>query len=301
MGFSGSKRHEGPILVAVTLYAVQLGDVNADKPGSLRHLGAYWCFRLWVSSGGPYNWRQDFPSNLDCDRLWFIMRVLALETSARVGSVATLEDDRILGQMVFDSDQRTAQSFTPGIVQQLESVGWSPSDVELVVVTIGPGSFTGLRIGITAAKTLAYAVGAEVIGLNTLKVIASQVPADRQDVWAVMDAQRGQLFAVRFRRRDDDWETIVETHIVDNERWLQSLSADTAVAGPGLARLRDRLPAEIDVVGDDCWTPQAATVGRVGYLEFQSGRRDDLWALAPEYYRKSAAEEKFDAKAANRQ
>jgi tRNA threonylcarbamoyladenosine biosynthesis protein TsaB len=212
-----------------------------------------------------------------------------------------LEDNHPLGQIVFDADQRTAQSFAPSIVQQLESVGWSPQDVQLIAVTQGPGSFTGLRIGITAAKTLAYAVGAEVIGVNTLKVIASQVPAEQQDVWTVMDAQRGQLFAARFRRSDDDWETIAQTHIMDNERWLQSLTPDTAITGPGLARLRDRLPAGIVVVDDGCWTPQADSVGRVGYLEFRAGKRDDLWALVPEYFRKSAAEEKFEAKTANRQ
>lgn len=229
------------------------------------------------------------------------MRVLALETSSRIGSVAALEDDRPVGQIVFDPDQRTAQSFAPSIAQQLESVGWSPQDIQLIVVTRGPGSFTGLRIGITVAKTLAYAVGAEVIGVNTLKVIASQIPDEQQDAWAVMDAQRGQLFAARFRRCDDDWEVVAQTRIVDSEGWLQSLPPDAAVSGPGLARLRDRLPDGIIVAEDRCWTPQAATVGRVGYLEFRSGKRDDLWALAPEYFRKSAAEEKFDAKTANRQ
>ena len=215
--------------------------------------------------------------------------------------MAALDDDRLLGQMVFGPEQRTAQSFAPMLVQQLDSVGWSPQDVQLIAVTQGPGSFTGLRIGVTAAKTLAYAVGAEVIGVNTLKVIASQVPPERQDVWAVMDAQRGQLFAARFRRREGDWEAIVETHIVDNERWLQSLTPDAAVTGPGLAKLRDRLPDGIVVVDDDHWTLEAATVGRVGYLEFRSGKRDDLWALAPEYFRKSAAEEKFEARTENRQ
>jgi tRNA threonylcarbamoyladenosine biosynthesis protein TsaB len=171
----------------------------------------------------------------------------------------------------------------------------------LIVVTQGPGSFTGLRIGITAAKTLAYAVGAEVMGVNTLKVIASQVPAEQQDVWTAMDAQRGQLFAARFRRREGGWETIVQTHIVDNEHWLQSLTRDTAVTGPGLARLRDRLPAGIVIVDDGCWAPRAEAVGRVGYLEFHAGKRDDLWALVPEYFRKSAAEEKSEAKTTNRQ
>jgi len=212
-----------------------------------------------------------------------------------------LEDDHPLEQMIFDPEQRTAQSFAPTLVEQLESVDWSPQDIQLIVVTKGPGSFTGLRIGITAAKTLAYAVNAEVIGVNTLKVIASRAPAEHQDIWAVMDAQRGQLFAARFRRRDDDWETIVQTHIVNNEHWLQTLPPDAAVTGPGLAGLRDRLPTGIVIADDRCWPPRAAAVGRVGYLEFRSGKSDDLWALAPEYFRKSAAEEKFEAKTENRQ
>jgi len=212
-----------------------------------------------------------------------------------------LEDDRILGQLIFDPEQRTAQCFAPGILQQLESVGWAPKDVQLIVVTKGPGSFTGLRIGITAAKALAYAVGAEVIGVNTLKAIASQVPSECLDVWAVMDAQRNQLFAARYRRNGDDCEVDVQPHIVDSASWLQSLAPEATVTGSALAKLRDQLPAETTLVDDRCWTPQAATVGRVGYLEFRSGKRDDLWALAPEYFRKSAAEEKFDAKAANRQ
>lgn len=218
-----------------------------------------------------------------------------------MGSVAALEDDRLVRQMAFEPDQRAAQSFALNIVKLLDSVGWSSRDVQLIAVTRGPGSFTGLRIGVTAAKTLAYAVGGEVIGVSTLKVIASQAPPEQREVWAVMDAQRGQLFAARFRRGDRDWEPIVQTHIVDNESWLQSLRPGAAVMGPGLARLRDRVSTEIAVVDDGCWAPEAASVGRVGHLEFQSGKRDDLWALVPEYYRKSAAEEKFDTKSAKRQ
>ncbi len=229
------------------------------------------------------------------------MRILALETSARNGSVAALEDDRLLGQTLFEPEQRAAQAFAPAILQQLTSVGWKPEDIQLIAVTQGPGSFTGLRIGITVAKTLAYTVGAEVIGVNTLKVIAAQTPPGHRQAHVVLDAQRGQLFAARFQRHGEVWDTIAETLIIDNDDWLRSLAADAVVTGPGLAKLQDRLPGHAIIVDREHWSPQAAAVGRVGHLEYHSGTRDDLWKLAPQYFRKSAAEEKFEAKEANRQ
>ena len=72
----------------------------------------------------------------------------------------------------------------------LKQVGWRPDDVQLVAVSVGPGSFTGLRVGVTAAKVFAYAVGAEVLGVDTLEAIAAASPDDVAEVSAVIDAQR---------------------------------------------------------------------------------------------------------------
>ncbi|MCY2994156.1 MAG: tRNA (adenosine(37)-N6)-threonylcarbamoyltransferase complex dimerization subunit type 1 TsaB [Planctomycetota bacterium] len=224
------------------------------------------------------------------------MRILALETSSLTGSLAVLDDDRVQGQTQLDPQQRTAQSFAPAIVRQLAEVGWRSQDLQLIAVTVGPGSFTGLRIGVTVAKTLAYAVGAQVVGLNTLQVIAAQTPAGIADVWAVLNAQRQQLFAGRYQRHESLWETVRDAEIVDNETWLQSLAAGLAVTGWGLAKLRDQLPTGIILVDEANWAPRAATVGRLGYIAYQSGRRDDLWGLCPQYYRKCAAEEVWESK-----
>jgi hypothetical protein len=84
------------------------------------------------------------------------------------------------------------------------------------------------------------------------------------------------------------------TAIMDNDRFLASLDAGVSVTGAGLTSLRERLPDEVRVVDQSCWTPRAATVGRLGYLDYQAGKRDDLWKLVPEYYRRSAAEEKLE-------
>ena len=221
------------------------------------------------------------------------MRILALETSSRDASVAVLDGDRLLGQTEFGTDQRTAQVFATAIHRQLEAVGWRPGDLQLIVVSQGPGSFTGLRVGVTAAKTLAYATGAQVLGINTQQVIAQQTEGQWQEVTVVGDAQRQQLFIARFRRIGDQVAPLASPEILDGQQWLESLEAGRLVTGPGLSRLVGRLPAGVRSTPPDNWLPRAATLGRIGYFEYQRGRRDDLWKLAPVYYRKSAAEEKL--------
>src|SRR5687768_6416743 len=110
------------------------------------------------------------------------LRILALETSGRSGSVAALIGQvvpvrtRVIGQQALDDHQRNAQSLAPAIRSLLDVAGWRPADVQLVAVTAGPGSFTGLRVGVTTAKVFAYATSAAVLGVDTLEVIAQQAP-----------------------------------------------------------------------------------------------------------------------------
>src|SRR5215813_11089947 len=114
------------------------------------------------------------------------MRILAIETSGRHGSIATLcgeaEALSVVGQTMLNAEQRTAQALAPALRSLLSEAGWRPDSVELVAVAVGPGSFTGLRIGVTTAKTLAYAVGCQAIGVHTLLAIAAQAPTDVNSV-----------------------------------------------------------------------------------------------------------------------
>src|SRR5258707_1343424 len=128
------------------------------------------------------------------------MKILALETSGTAGSVAALEGEQLLKTAALDPVQRTARTLAPAIRDLLKQVGWRPADVQLVAVTAGPGSFTGLRLGVTTAKTFAYAVGCQVLGVNTLEVIASQSPPECSLLEVVLDAQRQQLFAAALDR-----------------------------------------------------------------------------------------------------
>jgi tRNA threonylcarbamoyladenosine biosynthesis protein TsaB len=222
------------------------------------------------------------------------MRILAIETSGQHGSLAILlgETDRLttICQTNLTADRRTAQALAPALKALLADSGWAPNSIDLVAVAVGPGSFTGLRIGVTTAKTFAYAADSEIIGVNTLAVLARQAPPSTAPLWAIMDAQRGELFAARFTAGELSMNR--ETSILTQDAWLAELHPSDRITGPATRRILARLPNTITVVPEASWQPTAEAVGYVGWREHHAGHRDDIWKLVPHYYRQSAAEEK---------
>lgn len=226
------------------------------------------------------------------------MRILSFETSLRQGSVAALVGDgdraELKQELLLPPSLRSAQTLLPTVADLLKACHWQPADIDLVCVTSGPGSFTGLRIGVTAAKTLAFAVNAQLVGVHTLATLAAGVPNHAERLWAIMDAQRQELFAASFACVDYTNEPV--TRILGIEAWLTQLRSGDSVVGPPLAQLASKLPAEVTAVSSELWQPQAKTVGILGYELFRLGRTTDPMQLVPNYYRKSAAEEKATAK-----
>lgn len=223
--------------------------------------------------------------------------ILAIESSGRCSSVATLWGDgagaRVVGQTLLTGDERTAQALAPATQRLLAAVGWEPRDVELVAVTAGPGSFTGLRIGVTTAKAFAYAIGAEVVAVNTLEALAQQVQASTSPLWAVLDAQRQELFAAKFIVAEGQVvRTERETSIMGQDAWLEALETGDRVVGLALKRLAPRVPGDIEIVAEQLWQPTAQAVGELAWTKYLAGQRGDVWKLVPNYYRPSAAEEK---------
>lgn len=216
---------------------------------------------------------------------------LAFETSSLPGSLAVLRADAVLAEVDLNPELRTAQSLAPAIADALRQLDLSIRDVRLISCTQGPGSFTGLRVGVTMAKTLAYALEAEVLGVNTLEVIAEQAPPDVEFLSAVIDAQRQQLFELQVRRSGPQRIAVEPTRIIDNHEWLARLAPHVWVTGTGLLRLGP-LPAGIRIVDAAAWTPRASTTGRLAWRAYSVGKRADLWGFAPQYFRPSAAEER---------
>jgi tRNA threonylcarbamoyladenosine biosynthesis protein TsaB len=228
------------------------------------------------------------------------MKILALETSATAGSVAITDGERLLIELSLPADQRSARTLASAMHKALRDVGWRASEVELVAVTTGPGSFTGLRVGVVTAKTFAYAVGCQVIGVNTLEAIASGVAVQDADIATVIDAQRSELFTARWRRGksesalSDDLRCLDETKVMSFDVWMKTLKAGDYVVGAGLEKLCEPLPPGVNVAAGELWQPRAQQVAALGLQAYRKRGGDDLFSLVPKYGRRTAAEEQWD-------
>src|SRR4051812_36862930 len=121
-------------------------------------------------------------------------RAIAIETSGRIGSVALIDGESIVAEETFPHGLKHAAGVLPIIDRLVKSRGWSPRDVEHLYVSTGPGSFTGLRIGITLAKTFAMATGVKLIAVPSLNMLANNAPSDARHLIIVLDAKRDQIF-----------------------------------------------------------------------------------------------------------
>jgi tRNA threonylcarbamoyl adenosine modification protein YeaZ len=147
------------------------------------------------------------------------------------------------------------------------------------------------------AKAFAYAVGAQVVGIGTLEAIAARSPAEALLVATAIDAQRGEVYAGLFSR-DQAGQLIAasDVRIVESATWLAGLPPGVVVTGPALVKFAEQVPPQATVAPHSCWSPDAAAVGRLAAARIQRGMADDLWSLAPLYLRRSAAEEKLEAR-----
>jgi tRNA threonylcarbamoyladenosine biosynthesis protein TsaB len=124
--------------------------------------------------------------------------LLAIETSSRVGSLALYADDRLIAAQQFEHGLQNAARMLPLLDAMLREQHLRPPDIHAVCVSQGPGSFTGLRVGITLAKTLCFATGAKLVAVPSLEVIAHNAPAPALRIMPVLDARRGQVFAALY-------------------------------------------------------------------------------------------------------
>jgi tRNA threonylcarbamoyladenosine biosynthesis protein TsaB len=221
-------------------------------------------------------------------------RVLAIDTSGGPGSVAA----------------RFGEAEAEEILEN--RLGWSVRDAALIAVIRGPGSFTGLRVGVSLAKALAWAGEATLVGLSTAEVIAEAVaargpsPADRHEgeaapLHVVFDAGRGEVAAfcvVRDEHATSGWAVVAEP-LEPIAAWLERLPTGVRIAGPALASLAEQLGPfrrrrpDLIFCDQQAATPSlAAIAARLAIRRAASGSVDAAETLLPDYLRPSYAEEK---------
>jgi tRNA threonylcarbamoyladenosine biosynthesis protein TsaB len=221
---------------------------------------------------------------------------LAIETSSRVGSVALVADGHIVGEETFAHGLRNAAEMVPRIDSLLRAQGWTPPQLEEIHVSIGPGSFTGLRIGITFAKTLAWATGAKLVAVPSMAVLAENAPASSRHVLIVLDARRGQVFTARFERLEDRWAPREPARLSSLAGALARSPRPVLLLGEGLSVHRPPESPEILIAEDTLWVPTARNVAKLGSIMARAGQFTSPQGLLPLYLRQSEAEEKWESR-----
>src|SRR6185436_11783455 len=176
--------------------------------------------------------------------------------------------------------------------------GFSPHDIGRVYISIGPGSFTGLRIGVTLAKMLALATGVKIVAVPTVRVLAENAPQDAENLVLMLDAKRDQIFTARYSRQGDAWVEQEPAHVDSLEQMLARSPRPVYLLGEGIPYHRKFIPedSQIIVTGEDCWRARASIVAKLGKEMADRGEFADPFKLAPIYIRKPEAEEKLEAK-----
>jgi tRNA threonylcarbamoyladenosine biosynthesis protein TsaB len=225
-------------------------------------------------------------------------KALAIETSGRIGSIATVAGDRVMEEREFPHGLKHAAEIVPIIDALCRRQGWGPRDIETLYVSAGPGSFTGLRIAITLAKTMALATGVRIVAVPSVAVLVRNAPAEADHVAIVLDAKRGQIFTARFERIDNEWVEREPAHLDRVVDVLMRAPRPLYLIGEGLpyhTQFIDAEEAGVIITPAEQWRARAAMVAEVGRDLAREGRFADPITLTPIYIRLPEAEERWQA------
>jgi tRNA threonylcarbamoyladenosine biosynthesis protein TsaB len=220
--------------------------------------------------------------------------LLTIDTSTSAGSVALSRGEQLLGEELLNIKATHTDRLLLSLARLLEDTGVGLEAVDAFGVVLGPGSFTGLRVGVATVKGLAMATGKPVVGISSLQALAAQVPYPRYPLCALLDARKKQVYAGLYR-----WEgglPVVQgdERVVFPEDLLDDLEGDILFVGNGAAVYRTLIvrrlgprahfsPWPMDV-------PRASTVAALALAQWRNGQAMSAEGLAPRYIRPSEAE-----------
>ena len=224
------------------------------------------------------------------------MLILAFETSAKAGSVALMKDGVLLGESYQNTGLTHSQTVMAMAQSLLTHCGYTPQDVQAVAVAAGPGSFTGVRIGVAAAKGFAWGGQLPCCGVSTLEAMAQNLGAWNGYVLPVMDARRSQVYTATFLAQDGKLTRICEDRAISLQELgeeLKQVTQPVFLVGDGSAlcyrTLREAVP-KLVMPPEHRMHQRAAGVAIVAQQMLQRGESCDGAALTPNYLRLSQAE-----------
>lgn len=231
------------------------------------------------------------------------MKILALDSSALVASVAVVEDDNLLGEYTVNYKKTHSQTLLPMLDEVAKMIELDLSEIDVIAVSAGPGSFTGLRIGSATAKGMALALDKPIVSVPTVDAMAYNLWGAQDVICPLMDARRQQTYTGLYRFRENALLTLENQCAVGIDEIVDKINH----LGEPVIFLGDGVPVFSEYIKEHITVPytfapamsnrqRAASVAVLGGLLYQQGKAEPAAAHKPNYLRLSQAEREFAEK-----
>ncbi len=226
------------------------------------------------------------------------MKILAVDTSSFAASAAIVEDGIVLGESVIRNKRKHSQNIMPMIGRMFTELEMNIRDIDLFAVTTGPGSFTGLRIGISTMRAFAQAMGKPIIGINTLEAIAYNFVCSEHIVVPMLDARRDEVFTAAYRFDGETPVALIEPCVMTIDGISSEFTDKTVIyAGDGMIAHRNEITRPGAIFSPpNLSETRAASVAALAFLRAGNGEGVGYNDIQPVYLRKSQAEREYENK-----
>ncbi len=225
------------------------------------------------------------------------MGILGIESATMVASAAIIKDGNLVGESVQNIIKTHSQRLLPVIHQLLEESGLTHKDLKGIAVSIGPGSFTGLRIGMATAKALAQAWNMPLFGIPTLDGLAQSLIYAEGVVCPLLDAQKGQVYTRLFQGTGRQLNPLTDPMVIPFSALLEQLALKQETVyflgtetNRYVSDIKYALGEKAIIVGSNLQLPRASNIAYLGEQYMRQGKQNDLYLLRPLYIKKSEAE-----------
>lgn len=231
------------------------------------------------------------------------MKIMAFDTAVEVAAVAVMEDTKLLGEYIINNKKKHSEKLMPLAESLLKDLSLSPSDIDIFAVSIGPGSFTGIRIGVSAVKALAYATGKKIAGIPTLDALAFNASLYEGVACPLIDARNHQVYTALYKCENGRQEKLTQYMAVDIDEIIEKIrmaGENTVFIGDAAELHKDMILSKLGnkahFMPGNLQIQRASAVAQLAYIKAVSGETDNCFELAPLYLRKPQAERELEKK-----
>jgi len=222
------------------------------------------------------------------------MKILSLDTASQSCSVAIVADKTVIAELTVNHGKTHAEVLMGMIQRALEMGDVSISDVDGFAATIGPGSFTGLRIGLSTVKGLAVATKKPVVGVSSLDALAYVFSFSQKLVCSMMDARKGEVYTAGYRFEESKIITVFEPRVTRPDLAVKNIKEPCILVGDGAVKYKDifldKIGPQVLFANPEQNLIRASNVASLAMPRFEKNDTDDVGSLVPYYIRKSDAE-----------